>query len=61
MAPEMHPQWGSLNFAALFAKGAAFVNTDAQNSILNPNGVLSFKISGRAPASRTARCTTFSA
>ena len=43
MVPEMHPQWRSLNFAALFAKGAAFVNTDAQNSILNPNGVLSFK------------------
>ena len=39
----MYPQWRSLNFAALFAKGAAFVNTDAQNSILNPNGVLSFK------------------
>ena len=43
MVPEMHSQRRSLNFAALFAKGAAFVNTDAQNSILNPNGVLIFK------------------
>ena len=40
MLPEPHPQWRSLDFAALFAGGAAFVNTDAQNSILDPDGVL---------------------
>jgi nicotinamidase-related amidase len=40
MLPELHPQWRSLNFKSLFADGAAFVNTDAQNSILDPDGVL---------------------
>jgi len=43
MLPELHPQWRKLDFSALFAKGAAFVNTDAQNSILDPNGVLNFE------------------
>ena len=41
MLPELHPQWRSLDFAALFERGAVFVNTDAQNSILDPDGVLS--------------------
>ena len=41
MLPELHPQWRSLDFTTLFATGAAFVNTDAQNSILDPDGVLS--------------------
>ena len=40
MIPKMHPQWEALDFAALFASDAAFVNTDSQNSILNPEGVL---------------------
>ena len=41
MLPELHPQWRSLDLAALFERGAVFVNTDAQNSILDPDGVLS--------------------
>ena len=40
MLPELHPQWRSLDFAALFANGAAFINMDAQISILDPDGVL---------------------
>jgi nicotinamidase-related amidase len=40
MLPELHPQWRGLDFAKLFAGGAAFINTDAQNSILDPEGVL---------------------
>lgn len=41
MVPELHEQWHSLDFAALFARDAAFINTDSQNSILDPQGVLS--------------------
>ncbi len=37
MLPELHPQWRSLNFAELFSADAAFINTDAQNSILDPD------------------------
>lgn len=40
MVPKLHEQWEPLDFAALFADGAAFVNTDSQNSILDPDGVL---------------------
>jgi len=43
MPPEFHPQWRSLDFLELFAGGAVFVNTDAQNSILNSDSVLSFE------------------
>ncbi len=41
MVPTLHAQWQSLDFAALFAHDAAFINTDSQNSILDPEGVLS--------------------
>ncbi|MBT6440883.1 MAG: cysteine hydrolase [Alphaproteobacteria bacterium] len=40
MVPKLHPQWEALDFAALFASDAAFVNTDSQNSILSSEGVL---------------------
>ncbi len=40
MVPELHPQWRGLDLADLLSKGAAFVNMDAQNSILSPDGVL---------------------
>ncbi len=41
MVPKLHAQWQGLDFAGLFARGAAFINTDSQNSILDPDGVLS--------------------
>ena len=40
MVPQLHEQWGSLDFPALLARDAAFINTDSQNSILHPEGVL---------------------
>jgi nicotinamidase-related amidase len=40
MVPELHQQWQDVNFAGLLSSGAAFVNLDSQNSILNPEGVL---------------------
>ncbi len=40
MVPELHPQWRGLDLADLLSKGAAFINMDAQNSILSPDGVL---------------------
>lgn len=40
MLPDLRPQWRSLDFAALFKGGAAFINTDSQISILDPEGVL---------------------
>jgi len=38
--PELHPQWQPLDFPTLVGAGAAFVNLDSQNSILDPGGVL---------------------
>ena len=40
MVPELHQQWQGLDFAELLSQGAAFVNLDSQNSILDPEGVL---------------------
>lgn len=40
MVSELHEQWKPLDFAALLSANAAFVNTDSQNSILNPEGCL---------------------
>jgi nicotinamidase-related amidase len=40
MVPELHEQWRSLDFGALLTQRAAFVHMDAQNSILDPSGVL---------------------
>ncbi|MBX9788962.1 MAG: cysteine hydrolase [Pirellulales bacterium] len=40
MVPELHEQWQKLDFTKLFTRGAAFLNMDAQNSILNPQGCL---------------------
>ena len=39
--PELHEQWHSLDFGRLLTERAAFINMDAQNSILDPSGVLS--------------------
>jgi nicotinamidase-related amidase len=33
--PELHPQWSSLDLADLLARDVAFINMDAQNSILS--------------------------
>ncbi|SFO38781.1 Nicotinamidase-related amidase [Roseovarius lutimaris] len=41
MAIEMHKQWSGLDFPRLLSSNVAFVNTDSQNSILNPDGCLS--------------------
>lgn len=40
MIPPLHPQWRKLDFAKLFEAPTAFINMDAQNSILDPTGVL---------------------
>jgi nicotinamidase-related amidase len=40
MVPELHEQWKGLDFRRLLASQVAFVNMDAQNSILDPAGVL---------------------
>ena len=40
MTPPLHPQWHGLDLAGLFAGPTAFINMDAQNSILDPEGVL---------------------
>ena len=40
MIPELHEQWRSLDFPRLLSRDAAFVNMDSQNSILDPDGVL---------------------
>jgi nicotinamidase-related amidase len=41
MVLELHEQWRSLNFGRLLTERAAFISMDAQNSILDPSGVLS--------------------
>lgn len=41
MVPRLHEQWQSLDFQRLLTGKAAFVNTDSQNSILNPKGCMS--------------------
>lgn len=40
MVPKTHEQWQALDFKRLFAGRAAFLNMDAQNSILSPEGCL---------------------
>ena len=40
MAPELHEQWKPLDFPSLLTSNVAFLNTDSQNSILNPEGCL---------------------
>lgn len=40
MLPQLHEQWKSLEFPELLTRGAAFINMDSQNSILDPEGVL---------------------
>jgi len=40
MVPRLHEQWACLDFPALLARDAAFVNIDSQNSILDPEGAL---------------------
>lgn len=40
MVPQLHEQWGSLDFLALHARDAAFIDIDSQNGILHPEGVL---------------------
>ncbi len=40
MVPDTHEQWQGLDFSGLLSEGAAFVNTDSQNSILDPEGCL---------------------
>jgi nicotinamidase-related amidase len=40
MVPKLHEQWQALDFGTLLTRNAAFINTDSQNSILNPEGCL---------------------
>ena len=40
MVPELHEQWRPLDFPGLLTSNVAFLNTDSQNSILNPEGCL---------------------
>jgi nicotinamidase-related amidase len=40
MVPKTHEQWLGLDFPRLLTQAAAFVNTDSQNSILDPEGCL---------------------
>lgn len=44
MLPPLHPQWRSLDLAAILARHAAFVNFDSQNSILSEQGCLSHEM-----------------
>ncbi len=41
MVPKLHEQWEALDFSMLLSQDVVFVNTDSQNSILNPEGCLS--------------------
>jgi nicotinamidase-related amidase len=40
VVPKLHEQWKALDFSRLLTRNAAFINTDSQNSILNPEGCL---------------------
>lgn len=40
MIPKLHEQWQALDLKTLLCSGAAFVNFDSQNSILDPEGCL---------------------
>jgi nicotinamidase-related amidase len=41
MTGILHAQWSNLNLVEMIRRGAAFLNMDAQNSILDPEGCLS--------------------
>ena len=40
MIPNTHEQWQGLDFPRLLTQSSAFLNTDSQNSILDPEGCL---------------------